>query len=171
MSYLIFGNFIIYFMGYYFIDKYSLLLFSFGILWNYFGLDLISLIILHILFEYFENTKIGMRFINNYFTLWPGGKEHPDSLVNSVSDVLFSVLGWIFYRNYVGNIGKNELGVVALTMTLFFWLSGNKILILFFMFSLLFIFIGRIKYIIYMLIGLGISYLVNFIDNRLELFS
>jgi hypothetical protein len=38
---------------------------------------------------------MGMRFINYYFTLWPGGKTHADSLVNSISDTLFTGLGWI----------------------------------------------------------------------------
>ena len=158
-------------MGYYFIDKYSLLHFGVGILWNYIGLDLISLIILHTLFELVENTKIGIRFINNYLTIWPGGKEHPDSIVNSVSDIIFSVLGWIFYRKYVGKIGKSELGIFGLTISLFFWLSDKQIFILFLLVCLLFMVIGRIRYIIYVVIGLVISYIVNFIDKKLELFS
>ena len=158
-------------MGYYFIDKYSLLHFGVGILWNYIGLDLISLIILHTLFELVENTKIGIRFINNYLTIWPGGKEHPDSILNSVSDIIFSVLGWIFYRKYVGKIGKSELGIFGLTISLFFWLSDKQIFILFLLVCLLFMVIGRIWYIIYVIIGLVISYIVNFIDNKLELFS
>lgn len=158
-------------MGYYFIDKYSLLHFGVGILWNYIGLDLISLIILHTLFELVENTKIGIRFINNYLTIWPGGKEHPDSIVNSVSDIIFSVLGWIFYRKYVGKIGKSEIGIFGLTISLFFWLSDKQIFILFLLVCLLFMVIGRIRYIIYVVIGLVISYIVNFIDNKLELFS
>lgn len=158
-------------MGYYFIDKYSLLHFGVGILWNYIGLDLISLIILHTLFELVENTKIGIRFINNYLTIWPGGKEHPDSIVNSVSDIIFSVLGWIFYRKYVGKIRKSELGIFGLTISLFFWLSDKQIFILFLLVCLLFMVIGRIRYIIYVVIGLVISYIVNFIDKKLELFS
>ncbi len=158
-------------MGYYFIDKYSLLHFSVGILWNYAGLDLISLIVLHILFEIVENTKIGMKFINNYFTLWPGGKEHADSFINSTTDVLFSILGWLFYKNYFGKIGKNELVIIAVSNILFYWMSNFQILFFLIIVLVLLIIIGKIKYIFYVLIGIGLGYFVSIIDKKLELFN
>jgi len=38
---------------------------------------------------------MGMNIINTYFTMWPGGKPYPDNLLNQVSDVVFSVIGWL----------------------------------------------------------------------------
>jgi len=157
-------------MGYYFIDKYSLLHFSVGILWNYAGLDLISLIVLHILFEIVENTKIGMKFINNYFTIWPGGKEHADSFINSTTDVLFSILGWLFYKNYFGKIGKNELVIITVSNILFYWMSNFQIMIFLLFAIIILIGLQKLKFIIFIMIGLILGYMVTFIDNKLELF-
>jgi hypothetical protein len=48
------------------------------------------------LFEFIENTTVGMNFINKYFSVWwPGGKTHPDNLLNKTSDTVFTALGWI----------------------------------------------------------------------------
>ena len=82
-------------MGYYWVDQFSLLHFATGVLSYFWGVNLYLTIVIHTLFEVFENTTMGMRFINYYLTLWPGGKNHPDSLVNSISDTLFTGLGWI----------------------------------------------------------------------------
>ena len=40
------------------------------------------------------NTK-GVYFIDHYIPFWPGGKRAPDSILNSVSDTIFGILGWI----------------------------------------------------------------------------
>jgi len=158
-------------MGYYFIDKYSLLHFTFGILWNYLGFDLISLIVLHTIFEYAENTKAGMKFINVHFKLWPGGKEHADSFINSVSDILFSILGWLFYQKFYNKIGKNELGIIAISNILFYWLSNFQILISLLVTILILAIINKIRFIPYILIGISGGYLISYIDYKLELFS
>ena len=46
------------------------------------------------IFEYVENTKYGMNIINK-FVYWPGGKEKPDSLINSLGDQFYAVIGWV----------------------------------------------------------------------------
>jgi hypothetical protein len=56
---------------------------------------LVALIVIHIVFEYVENTQWGMSIINTYFTMWPGGKPYPDNLLNQASDVVFSAIGWL----------------------------------------------------------------------------
>jgi hypothetical protein len=83
-------------MGTNWIDQYSLLHFSVGILAYFWSMSLVTLILIHIVFEFIENTKMGMNFINTYFIRWwPGGKNSPDSLKNQLSDTLFSGIGWI----------------------------------------------------------------------------
>jgi hypothetical protein len=83
-------------MGNKWIDQYSLLHFSVGVVAYFWSMSFIVLILLHTLFEFVENTKVGMNFINTYFTRrWPGGKEFSDSLENRISDTLFSGAGWI----------------------------------------------------------------------------
>ena len=50
--------------------------------------------IVHMIFEYVENTKYGMSIINN-FVYWPGGKDRADSLINSLGDQFYAQLGWV----------------------------------------------------------------------------
>lgn len=82
-------------MGILFFDQYSILHLSVGIIAYFLSIPFIILIAIHVIFEIVENTKIGMNIINTYFTLWPGGKQHPDSVLNSISDTIFIGLGWI----------------------------------------------------------------------------
>jgi hypothetical protein len=82
-------------MGLRFFDQYSILHFAVGIMAYFWSISLFITIIVHILFEFIENTPIGMQFINTYFIgWWPGGKTHPDNLLNRTSDVVFTGLGW-----------------------------------------------------------------------------
>ena len=83
-------------MGLRIFDQYSLLHFAAGIVAYFWSISLFITIVIHILFEFIENTSIGMDIINTYFIgLWPGGKTHPDSLLNRVSDTIFTGLGWL----------------------------------------------------------------------------
>ena len=82
-------------MGFKAFDQYSLLHFSMGVVAYFWSISLFVLIVIHIVFEYVENTQWGMNIINTYFTMWPGGKPYPDNLLNQASDVVFSVIGWL----------------------------------------------------------------------------
>jgi hypothetical protein len=82
-------------MGKRFYDKYSLLHFAVGICSYYFSIPVSYWLIFHVLFEIIENSKYGMHVINKYLTMWPGGKPESDSLINSISDILFGILGWL----------------------------------------------------------------------------
>ena len=83
-------------MGYHLVDQYSLLHFAVGIIAYFWSISLGMIVVLHIVFEYVENTPWGMNVINTYFKRWwPGGKTHADNLLNQTSDVLFAGLGWI----------------------------------------------------------------------------
>lgn len=107
-------------MGKSIVDKYSILHFSVGMLWRYIGFDFISLLIIHIIFEIVENTKIGMLIINKYFKLWPGGKPQSDSKINSVSDIVVSLIGWILADKYI--IYSNIGWVITLIVLFYFWI-------------------------------------------------
>jgi len=86
-------------MGLRILDQYSLLHLAVGIIAYFWSIPLFILIIIHILFEFIENTPIGMNFINSYLIRWwPGGKSHPDNLLNKSSDVIFSGIGWIISK-------------------------------------------------------------------------
>ncbi len=77
-----------------FMDAYSLLHLAVGIVVRHWNMSLIVWFILHTIFEIVENTSTGMNFINKYITLWPGGKDYSDSLINSIGDTVFSIIGW-----------------------------------------------------------------------------
>jgi len=87
-------------MGHLFADQYSILHFSVGSLMYFWNFSFIFALIIHTLFEYLENTKIGMMLINKYIIhpgwfSWPGGKNAADTLTNNVGDTVFFVLGFI----------------------------------------------------------------------------
>ena len=69
------------------------------------GFSLAFTFILHIIFEVVENTTEGINFINNYLSwFWPGCKEVPDSLLNSVCDTIEVIAGWLEAK-YIDNMG------------------------------------------------------------------
>lgn len=92
-------------MGLKFADSYSLLHFAVGVIFYFFNIDLFTSVIVHIIFEFLENTETGMKFINNYLPFWPGGKPYKDSIINSIGDTVFFVLGWLMA--YIINKNSN----------------------------------------------------------------
>jgi len=86
-------------------DKYTLLHFAVGIIAYFFDITLLSWILLHVIFEIVENSKYGVQFIDTYLTFWPGGKKSSDNIINSLSDIIFSVIGWLVA--YL--VAKNEI--------------------------------------------------------------
>lgn len=84
-------------MGYLIYDQFSLLHFAVGIVFYYWNISLINSIIIHTLFEVLENTTIGMKMINKFY-FWPGGKDYADSIINSIGDTLFFILGWMIAK-------------------------------------------------------------------------
>lgn len=81
-------------MGVHFTDKYSLLHFASGIVAYYWNVSLVAWFIIHLIFELAENTETGMYYIRK-IKLWPGGKSHPDSWMNSAGDQVYSIIGWV----------------------------------------------------------------------------
>jgi hypothetical protein len=100
-------------MGSYFMDKYSLLHTAVGILLYFWGFSWKFTLLSHILFELVENTDAGMNFINTYVTMWPGGKPAADTLLNSVGDTVFTMLG--FFLSYIVDIVDRVLGLYRIT--------------------------------------------------------
>jgi hypothetical protein len=81
-------------MGEYFFDQYSILHLASGIVAYFFNINLLLWLIIHILFEVIENTNKGIYIINNYLLFWPGGKPKSDSIINSIGDTVFGIVGW-----------------------------------------------------------------------------
>ena len=81
-------------MGQKLFDQFTYLHFAAGILMYFWNIGFIAGLILHTAFEVAENSQAGMRVINEYFTLWPGGKPEADSSQNSVGDTIGWALGW-----------------------------------------------------------------------------
>ena len=81
-------------MGEKLFDNYSRLHFLWGFIAYNLGISSNNWFILHTLFEISENSPLGIFIINHYFTLWPGGKKNPDTLLNMFGDTLFTMLGW-----------------------------------------------------------------------------
>ena len=86
-------------MGVRFIDQYSLLHFATGVIAYFWGFGFLFSLVAHMLFEYFENTPAGIKFINeNLADIWPGGKPRADSRLNIFGDNVFFGVGWILAR-------------------------------------------------------------------------
>lgn len=88
-------------MGYQYFDKYTYLHFAVGIVAYFWNISLINWIILHTIFEFLENTQIGMNIINKYIVFWPGGKQKKDTIINNIGDTFSTVFGWLsaYYLN------------------------------------------------------------------------
>lgn len=92
-------------MGAYFLDRYSLLHFATGVVAYFIGASFWQWFVIHGLFELLENTQAGMQFIREHFNwFWPGGKEYPDALINSLGDQTVAVLGWLLPRLLFGPV-------------------------------------------------------------------
>tara|TARA_Y100001968_G_C19352694_1_gene715530 strand:+ start:391 stop:696 length:306 start_codon:yes stop_codon:yes gene_type:complete len=92
-------------MGYLLFDQYTLLHFSTGVIAYFWNISFPLWIIIHVLFEIIENTKLGIYFINNYITFWPGGKPKADSLINIIGDNIGGIFGWQV-ANYLDKLGE-----------------------------------------------------------------
>ena len=92
-------------MGTQIFDQYTYLHFSSGIIAYFWGINFLNWIILHTIFEIIENTNIGMRIINQYIKLWPGGKQKSDTFINSLGDTMGTILGWLsaYFIDKLGN--------------------------------------------------------------------
>jgi hypothetical protein len=98
-------------MGKYLFDQYTFLHFSVGVIMYFIGFNLIYTIIIHTIFEFIENTETGVNFINKYMTwFWPGGKDKPDLIINSMGDTVGVVAGWLTAK-YLDDIGKANMWV------------------------------------------------------------
>ncbi len=82
-------------MGIRLFDGYTLLHFATGVLAHHWSFSFWGWILLHTMFEIVENTRMGMNIINNYITLWPGGKPSPDTFRNTIGDTIAAAIGWI----------------------------------------------------------------------------
>ena len=109
------------------VDKYSFLHFIVGILFYTINIDFSSTFLLHTLLELFENSAKGIIFIDTYLPFWPGGKRKADSIINTISDTIFTMLGWgatkmlkTFYK-----IKKSYLLIFAL-ISIFAYIEVRK---------------------------------------------
>ena len=92
-------------MGTRYFDQYTYLHFAVGILAYFWNISLLNWTILHTIFEFLENTKIGVNVINKYIILWPGGKPSSDTIYNSIGDTVGAIFGWVsaYYLDKIGN--------------------------------------------------------------------
>ena len=94
-------------MGKLFLDQYSLLHFSSGVVAYFLGIGAFKWLIAHATFELAENTEVGMKFINEKLTFWPGGKPRADTAMNIVGDNVSSMIGW-FCASKLDEYGKKS---------------------------------------------------------------
>lgn len=93
-------------MGEKFMDQYSLLHFAVGIVVYFWGISITIWIIIHMIFEWVENTPYGMMVINKYLKgNWTGGKNYSDSLINIIGDNIFAGIGWAV-AYYIDQMGQ-----------------------------------------------------------------
>lgn len=92
-------------MGVRLFDKYTYLHFAVGIVVYFWKISILNWFILHTIFEFLENTQMGMNIINKYIVFWPGGKLKSDSIINSIGDTFGAIIGWLsaYYLDKDGN--------------------------------------------------------------------
>ena len=80
-----------------FFDQFSLLHFASGVtayFWFHHLVSFKTFLIFMVLFELFQNSAVGMDFMNHYIPIWPKNRREPEPWVNMMSDVLFLIIGW-----------------------------------------------------------------------------
>jgi hypothetical protein len=92
-------------MGTRYLDQYTYLHFSVGIIVYFWNISLVNWVVLHTIFEFLENTQMGVNIINKYIVFWPGGKPKPDSIINRIGDTSGAILGWLsaYYLDKLGD--------------------------------------------------------------------
>jgi hypothetical protein len=92
-------------MGAQFVDQYTYLHFAVGVIVYFWNISLVYWIVLHIIFEFVENTQMGINIINKYLVFWPGGKPKPDSIMNRLGDTFGAIIGWVsaYYLDQLGH--------------------------------------------------------------------
>jgi hypothetical protein len=81
-------------MGIFFTDKFSLLHLATGIIAFYWSISFSLWFSIHFAYEIIENSTWGM-FLINHVTLWPGGKNKADTVLNQIGDQFYALLGWL----------------------------------------------------------------------------
>ena len=89
------------------LDQFTLLHFSVGVVAYFWGVGAWLLLVAHLAFEFIENTHAGVKFINTWLTLWPGGKPAPDSATNSIADTAATMVGWLVSR-WLDSVSKEK---------------------------------------------------------------
>jgi len=82
-------------MGKTLFDQYTYLHFAVGIVAYFWNIPFGIWVLVHTIFELIENTERGMAFINQYITIWPGGKPYADSYLNNLGDTFGAIIGWL----------------------------------------------------------------------------
>ena len=82
-------------MGQKLIDQYSLLHFASGVFFYFLGIKFEIALLLHTLFEIVENIPLGITNVYYLHLFWLGGRNEPDSLLNSVGDTVVFVVGFL----------------------------------------------------------------------------
>jgi len=85
-------------MGKQFMDQFTYLHVAMGIVFYFWGVSLRDWIVIHTVYELFENTELGTKLINRLFPMWPGGKTYYDYSINSIGDTVGAVAGWLSAR-------------------------------------------------------------------------
>ena len=99
-------------MGKQLFDQYTLLHIAVGVVAYFWGLNIVSWLILHTIFEIIENTEFGIKIINKYITFWPGGKPYADYNINIFGDTFGALIGWgLAY--YLDKFGEKQGWYVA----------------------------------------------------------
>ncbi len=92
-------------MGIQMFDRFTYLHFASGIVAYFWNISLLNWFIMHSIFEFLENSQFGMNFINNTFSIWPGGKPMRDSNINIFGDTIGTIIGWLsaYFIDQLGN--------------------------------------------------------------------
>jgi hypothetical protein len=89
-------------MDQYGLDKFSLVNFAVGLIWQQTGLSFLSLAIVYSIFKIFGNTSLGMSLIDKYFPA-TGFKLGGESYKNIGMDLALCFTGWFVGHLLMGS--------------------------------------------------------------------
>lgn len=77
------------------IDKYSIIHFIAGFIVYFLRINITSWFILNTVFEMYENMGVGSSVTNIVMEKFSISSGNPETLANSIGDVICSLVGWI----------------------------------------------------------------------------
>jgi len=108
-------------MDQYGIDKFSLVNFAVGVVWQQTGLSFLSLMIVYSIFKIVGNTSLGVHMADKYLRPLTGLKLVSEGFTNIGMDLLLCFAGWFAGHLLLGKTFHSSTGAF-MGLLVYFWI-------------------------------------------------